>query len=378
MSDFSLPTLFVVPVGNSYPTSGSTNALAAGQVGVFLPNYSAATAGTVVGAKYITIAQGRSETLYQGSKQSDKIAASKVKKWYKVVGQGGANNEIQEMSNFSAPCASQLTVTFRVHSSYADTISFNGITRSVTIQTPCCACGANPCDTVPNETIIDLILAKIAQEDGLPLDKAALKLSSFLTFEKIGTGSGAVLRVTGKALTKYGNPCDLAAFPWEYDRLWFRCFAYVGPVNTVDFIVSDACVKAADIVVTQRSTYPSGTSAEVEWMEKDYFSYQSYQKHLFRMPGYNQLFESWVTAGTVYNQFVIQFDELTQDDSFTQNIHIDERVIIFVPQASSAALEAILVAYLGAADDETATAATSTTTTSTTSTSTTSTTTLIP
>jgi len=378
MSDFSLPTLFVVPVGNSYPTSGSTNALAPGQLGVFLPDYSAATAGTVVGAKYITIAQGRSESLFQGSKQSDKIAASKVKKWYKVVGQGGANNEIQEMGSFTAQCGEQLTVTFRVHSSYADTISFNGITRSVTVQMPCCGCGANPCDTIANETIIDLILAKIAQEDGLPLDKAALKLTSFLTFEKIGTGSGAVLRVIGKPLTKYGNPCDLAAFPWEYDRLWFRCFAYVGPVNTIDFIVSNACVKAAVITVKQRSTYPSGTSAEVEWMEKDYYSYQSYQKHLFRMPGYNQLFESWVTAGTVYNQFVIQFDELTQDDSFTQNIHIDERVIIFVPQASSAALEAILVAFLGAAEDSTATNTVTTTTTSTTSTSTTSTTTLIP
>jgi hypothetical protein len=282
------------------------------------------------------------------------------------------------MSAFSAKCGEQLTVTFRVHSSYADTISFNGITRSVTVQMPCCGCGDSPCDVIANETIIDLILAKIAQEDGLPLDKAALKLTSFLSFAKVGSGAGAVLRVTGKALTVYGNPCDLAAFPFEYDRLWFRCFAYVGPVNTVDFIVSDACVKAAIITVTQRSTYPSGTSTEVEWMEKDYYSYQSYQKHLFRMPGYNQLFESWVTAGTVYNQFVIQFDELTQDDSFTQNIHIDERVIIFVPKASSAALEAILVAFLGAADDASATNATTTTTTSTTSTSTTSTTTLIP
>lgn len=378
MSDFSLPTLFVVPVGNTLPTSGTSASLTAGQFGVFLPTYAPATAGNVPGVKYITLAQGRSETLYQGSKQSDKIAASKVKKWYKVVGQGGANNEIQEISDFSAKCGEQLTVTFRVHSSYADTISFNGVTRSVTVQMPCCGCGDNPCDVIANETIIDLILAKIAQEDALPKDPAALKLSSFLTFEKIGTGSSAVLRVIGKALTKYGNPCDIAAFPWEYDRLWFRCFAYIGPATTVDFIVSDACVTAGVVTVIQRSSYPLGTAEEVAQLEKDYFSYQSYQKHLFRMPGYNQLFESWVTTGTVYNQFVIQFDELSQDDSFTQNLHIDERVIIMVPQASSAALEAILVAYLGAAEDSTASGDTTTTTTSTTSTSTTSTTTLIP
>ena len=36
MADFSLTTLFVVPVGNTLPSSGSTQNLTAGQVGIFL------------------------------------------------------------------------------------------------------------------------------------------------------------------------------------------------------------------------------------------------------------------------------------------------------------------------------------------------------
>lgn len=378
MSDFSLPVLFVVPVGNTLPTTGTSADLTAGQFGIFRPDYSPATAGNVASSAYIVLAQGRAETYLQGSKQSDKIAASKVKKWYKVVGQAYASNEIQQFSDFVGKCDEQLTISFVLHSSYADTISFNGITRSVTVQLPCCGCGDDPCETIANETIIDLFLAKIAQEDALPVDPAALKLSSFLTFQKVGTGDDAVLTVTGKSLTQYAQSCDYAAFPFQYDRLWWRMFAYAGPDTTVDFMVFDQCQPAATITVNQRSNYVSGTAAEVAQMEKEYYSYSSYQKHLFRLPGYSPLFESWVTAGTIYDMYVIQFDEIDPDRSWTQNIPIDERAIIFVPQATSAAVSAILVAYLGAVTNSTGSNPTTTTSTTSTTSSTTTTTTLIP
>ncbi len=38
--DFSLTTLFVVPVGNALPSSGSTQDLVAGKFGFFKPDYS--------------------------------------------------------------------------------------------------------------------------------------------------------------------------------------------------------------------------------------------------------------------------------------------------------------------------------------------------
>ena len=45
MADFSLTTLFVVPVGQTaLPSSGSTQDLAAGQVGIFRSDYTLATA----------------------------------------------------------------------------------------------------------------------------------------------------------------------------------------------------------------------------------------------------------------------------------------------------------------------------------------------
>ena len=67
MADFSLTTLFVVPVGNTLPSSGSTQDLTAGQVGIFTSDYTVATAGNIASYPYFYIAQGRVNTYLQGS-----------------------------------------------------------------------------------------------------------------------------------------------------------------------------------------------------------------------------------------------------------------------------------------------------------------------
>ncbi len=376
--DYSLTTLFVVPVGNSLPTTGSTETLTEGQFGVYKDEQrAAATNGNISTASFIQFAQGQ-PNLYLGSKVSDKIKSTKVKKWYKVTGSGTAANEIWEVSDFTGSCGDSITLTLRGHSSYLDTISFNGFTRSITVQAPCCECGADPCTAIDNEALIDLIMAKVAQIDAVQTGPNALKITTFFTFQKVGTGAGATLLISSNALTVYAQPCDLATNPYEYDRIWFRVWVTNGPDTTVDFEVYEPCDLAGTTTLLQRSSFPNGTSAEVKQMEYDYYSYQSPNKHLFRVPGYNPYFESWVTDGTVYDQYVIQFDELYQNDAWTRNAQEDERVILFIPQGATSTIETMLVTYLGAIENESSTAITTTTTTSTTSTSTTSTTTLTP
>lgn len=376
--DFSLTTVFVVPVGNTLPTSGSSESLTEGQFGVFKDEQrTIANNGNIATAAFIQFAQGQ-PNLYLGSKVSDKIKASKVKKWYKVTGSATAANEIWQVGAFTASCGEDVTLTLRGHSKYLDTIAFNGLTRSVTVKAPCCDCGADPCDEVDNEALVDLFIQKLAQIDAAQVGPNALRIDTFFTFTKVGTGANAVLLISSKALTVYGQPCDVAANPYIYDRIWFRVWVYKGPATTVDFIVANNCDLAGTSTLLQRSSFPHGTSAEVKQMEFNYYSYQSPFKSLYRMNGYNQYFESWVTDGQLYDQYVIQFDELQQDDSYTANLKEDERSILFIPQGSTSTIETMLVTYLGAITDESATAITTTTTTSTTSTTTTSTTTLIP
>lgn len=389
MADFSLTTLFVVPVGqSSVPSSGSisTQDLTAGQVGIFNSAYSAVDATSILASPYFYVAQGRQNTYLQGSKRSDKISGKNnigsgqnVTEWYKVTACPTAANQITDVTNFNVQCGESITLTLRAHSSYIDTLYFNGFTRSVTIQAPCCNCDDNPCDVVSPNIIIDLLINKLRQQaPGNNPDN--ISFNTFYTFQNVG---GTILRITGKPLTKYGQPCDIAAFPFEYDRLNFRTFVYAGPATTADFIVADACNIVANPIVTQRASYPTGTSAEIAQLEKNFYSYQAgYLKHLYRMNGYNENFESYVSDGATYNTFYVKFNEYNKSEyQWGDYIHEDSTVILAVPNGGSAltsAFEAILVAALGAVVDNNDCITTTSTTTGVPASTTTTSSTLIP
>ena len=172
MADFSLTTLFVVPVGNTLPSSGSTQNLTAGQVGFFKSDYTVATAGNIAASPYFYVAQGRVNTYLQGSKRSDKISGcpsgssckSNVTEWYKVTGCSTVANQVTEVDGWTVKCGEIVTLTLRGHSSYVDTLYFNGFTRSVTVQAPCCDCGGDPCTDVDVPALIDQFIIKLTQQ----------------------------------------------------------------------------------------------------------------------------------------------------------------------------------------------------------------------
>jgi hypothetical protein len=387
MADFSLTTLFVVPVGNTLPSSGSTQNLTAGQFGIFRSDYTVATAGNIAAKPYFYLAQGRVNTYLQGSKRSDKISGcptgssckSNVTEWYKVTGNPVAANQVTQISNFNVKPGEVVTFTLRAHSSYIDTLYFNGFTRSITVVAPCLECGGDPCAEVDVPAFIDQAILKFEQEaPGNNPDN--ISFNTFYQFQRVGNDQNAKLVISGKPLTKYGQPCDVAAFPWEYDRMYFRTFVYSGPATTADFIVADNCNIVAEAVVTQRASYISGTSDEIKQLEKNFYSYQAgYLKHLYRMVGYNENFESWVTDGTTYDTYYIKFNEYNRSEyQWGDYIYEDSTVIIAIPSGATAAIEAILVAALGAVTNESGPVTSTTSTTTTVWPSTSTTTTLIP
>lgn len=352
MADFSLTTLFVAPVAQtSLPTTGSTNDLTPGRLGVFDNNYAPLTT-SVAGVPYFYIAQGRQNTYLQGSKRSDKIQGqgANVTEWYKVTGNGVSVNQITEISAVNVKCGEDVSVTIRGFSSYLETLYFNGFTRSVTVKAPCCDCGVDPCTTVDAQALIDQLIVKLNQT-ALGTNPDNISLSKFYTFARSGTGATSKLVITGKPLTKYGNACDVAAFPYEYDRLRFDAFLYKGADTSADFLVSDACEKIAVVTVTQQASFPKGVSEEIQELEKRYYSYQAgYMKALLRMAGYNQNFESFVSPGTVYDTYYIKFNEYDKAAyNWGDYIKEDSMVIIAVPTGSAfgTALETLLETGLG-------------------------------
>jgi hypothetical protein len=379
MADFSLTTLFVVPVGNTIPSSGSTQNLTAGQVGIYLNTYAVANAGNIAAAPYFYVAQGRTNTYLQGTKRSDKIASERVTEWYKVTGNPVAANQVTQVGNFTVKPGEVITLTLRAHSSYIDTLYFNGFTRSVTVNAPCLECGEDPCTDVNVPALIDELILKLeAKAPGNNPDN--ISFSTFYQFQRIGNDQNAKLVISGKPLTKYGQPCDVAAFPWEYDRMWFRTFIFSGPATTADFIVADPCNNVADVVITQRSSYVSGTSAEIQQLEKNFYSYQAgYLKHLYRMVGYNENFESWVSDGTTYDTLYIKFNEY-DNSAYVWGDYIkeDSTVILAIPQADTQDFLDILEPALGLVTDDSGPITSTTSTTTTVWPSTSTTTTLIP
>ena len=383
MADFSLTTVFVVPVSQTtLPTGSSTQDLTAGQVGIFDNNYVADT--TPAGKPYFYIAQGRVNNYLQGSKRSDKIAGvnntgqRNVTEWYKVTGCPTPVNQITDVTDFVVRCGDIITLTLRAHSSYIDTLYFNGLTRSVTVQAPCCDCGGDPCDTVDVDALINQIIAKLeAQAPGINPDN--ISLNKFFEFQNLG---GTTLRIVGKPLTAYGQPCDVAAFPYEYDRMWFRTFVYSGPATTADFIVADNCNIVANAVIVQRANYARGTADEIIQLEKNFYSYQAgYLKHLYRMVGYNENFESWVSTGTTYDTYYIKFNEYDKSAYQWGDYVKEDSMVIVAAEAGSAistAIQNALVNALGAVVDDSGDCITTTSTTTVAPPTTTTTTTLIP
>ena len=348
MADFSLTTLFVVPVGQtSTPSSGSTQDLTAGQVGFFNDLYEAidvADGDDLNDDKYFYVAQGRSNTYLQGSKRSGKIAFrhsntpapnANVTELYSIKGCATALNQITEVDGWNVQCGEVVTLSLRAHSSYIDTLYFNGFTRSVTVNAPCCECGGDPCTDVDVPALIDQFIAKLEQQaPGNNPDN--ISFNSFYTFARVGNDAAAKLVITGKPVTKYGQPCDVAADPFEFDKMRFETFVYAGPATTADFIVADNCDIVAVAAKVQESSFPRGTSDEIAQLEKNYYSYQAgYLKSLLRMNGFNQNFESHVTPGVIYDTITIKFNEIDKSAyQWGDYIMQDQTVIIAIPQGA--------------------------------------------
>lgn len=375
MSDFSLTKLFVLPTTVTLPTTGGPQDLTPNQFGIFNQSYVAVTSGTVAASKYIYLAQGRIAGLEPnlGSKRSDKIYADSILEWYKAPATTGFSNQITQLSAFQAKCDQQVTVTLRLFSDYTAIGFYNGMTRSITVTTPCCDCGSDPCETLTDQQIQDLVDEFVV---GFNTDRL---MKNLILAERIGTGASSILRITGKALPTPQPRQNPNVNRQHFDRLYFFAYAYVGGETSQDpELYFDTCEPFATPTVTQRATWPKGSSAEIKELEKQYFSYDTNFKNLFGDSDWNNTFQSQVVDGTFYDFYYLKFKQKQQNVSWQDEQHIDEAVILAIPTGQSSATETILTAFLGAPVNEGSANITTTSTTSTTSSSTTTSTTLTP
>jgi hypothetical protein len=164
------------------------------------------------------------------------------------------------------------------------------------------------------------------------------------------TGSSCVagVKIEGKSLDKYGNPCDPIAFPHEFDKLTFEVFAYKGAPTSQDFITFDRCDNIP-ITTTQRSTFATGSGEEIFMLEKRYNSEQStgVGKHIYHNATWNGGFVRYSDPNKFYDTYVLKFasPDLNTWDAVSRQ---DETVIIAVPAGEGGDIEAFLLGYFGA------------------------------
>lgn len=374
----SLVKMFVLPTGNTLPTTG-TNADLTGQgttpnqFGIFLPTLAPATVGTAGSAKYLTMSQTRNiATLKEGTMDSDKIMPSRVYQWYKVPGSLTANTQITEITNWTMGCQEDISVTLRLFSYYIGTSYANGLTRSVMVTTPCCGCGSNPCDNLSSEdvtTVLDNLAIAINNDEILN------------QFVVAGVNvAGTALVIEGLPLANDGSTCDLTNNPYMFDRMYWYTFVRSGPELTTDFEVDDICNVVGTPVILQKSSYPQNTPAEIVQMEKNYFYGGAELNQIFSNVNYNGEYQSYVDSALAYNLYYLHFYEPIIGGTQVGVDAEEEIVILAIPagDTNEAATIAILTAAYGTPVNEVATPPTTTTITTSSSTTTTSTTTPQP
>jgi hypothetical protein len=163
------------------------------------------------------------------------------------------------------------------------------------------------------------------------------------------TGSGCVagVKIEGKPLDKYGNPCDPIAFPYEFDKLTFEVFAYKGAPTSQDFLTFDRCDNIP-ITTTQKSTFQTGSGDEIFMLEKRYNSNQTVgvAKHIYHNATWNGGFVRYSDPSKFYDVYYITFKS-PDLNTWSETSRQDETVIIAVPQGEGQAIETFLLGYFG-------------------------------
>jgi hypothetical protein len=179
------------------------------------------------------------------------------------------------------------------------------------------------------------------------VDVQPYKGIEWIVQDTVLTGADCVagVKIEGRTLDKYGNPCNPLSWPYEYDKLTFEVFAYKGAPTSQDFLTYDRCDNIP-ITTTQKSTFPKGLGDEIYELEKQYYSYQTTMKHIFWNTDYNGAFVRYSDPNTVYDTYVLKFKS-PDLNTWSETSRQDESVIIAVPTGTGQAIEQFLIGYFG-------------------------------
>lgn len=256
--DFSLTTLFVLPSGNLVADGFKRENLQPAQFGIFNSRYKAVTTANEANkSPHIVFGQGRIENVPGLThKYSDKLSKGSLIEWYKVNGSPEFKNQITYAGfdgvdltkTLKAGCEEQYSLTIRARSIYLDQAYAYGLTRTVTVTTPCCEdCGDN-CESIDPRWL--------ANEFAKGINSESLLSKYFVATPVFDCTTAPTPPVTIPTVTYCVNVCDngdaasLAAVQAQYPTVVVRRSERVGAISTYQFEQLASAPAPAALVVT--------------------------------------------------------------------------------------------------------------------------------
>lgn len=266
--------VFVVS-NNTLLTSGTTTALAPGQLGIFnADTYAATTTPNWSTAKSIIIAQGTPDQgdipkgagIRNETDKSEAIAGKKITAWRKTLNQAGQQNivaigydGVDNTKTISGKCDEVKHIYIRLTGKPIDVLfpTPGGYTLHLEAQGPCCSTCEDSCADVDPEYFADQFLENFNQSTFL----GGIKMSTFVTAQKVVTGSGDTKRAgiifTGAFVEPVTSLCYFDQFPFNSDPVHIQLSEFNPDWH------GDRCASTYPVTVLQEVEYVQGSGEQV-------------------------------------------------------------------------------------------------------------------
>jgi len=341
--DFSLTTVYVLPIGGTLATSGDSSALTAGQLGMFKADLSAPA---VAADQRIRFAMGRfPKELTTLSKKSDIIDKNRIIDYYTVPAIPSGVTKQVTINGFNVHCGEQVSVTIRAFSDALSSVYSNGWTESFMALAPCCDCDSDPCDTVDAQALVDDLVAQINASD----------IKDYVGAARTGSAGTSALVLTAKippALNANDNNIAYNQYTLDYVDLF--AYVYKGAFTSMDDLIYDRCDVAGTVTYNREVVLARGSGKEVQLIE---WQHSSYQNANFKQHYNNDFFDiNFVTnavPSAFYTEFVIKFRPLEGNATWGPHSEYDETVRIFASVDDADDIKTALDAWVGVGEKHT-------------------------
>jgi hypothetical protein len=318
--------IFVVKAGTTLAVSGSTSALAEGQIGVFTPSYTAidnTAVPTPAQSPYIMLAEGTGNASL-GSFKTSRIYLNKVTAWRGTAFSTTSTEMEVTTTPGSFKCERTYVFTVRIFEHFLHSVFCPYLQESVMVTTPCCEDCTGDCDDLVATSYIAEIVAKI---------NANPRLSAYVT----ASVDGSTIVLTGKVVEGLtAVDCLPDTVPYIANKVRFKVYAGEAAGSSQLEDIANFC----DLWVsetTQDVVYPVGEGVAIVEMERHFAGYNqpNTSGYRYNIPYYNGDLITFADKALSYDIYELEYLDPSAE-GFEHKTAVPMSIVVAFPSSLSA------------------------------------------